>query len=207
MKNYITTYSLIRNQSMMIDHKPFMSSDETSVNDFYKALYHKMQMEYPKFHKMDLMAKSGILGSEFLCRDITSTYHPDEIAIIFSNKSSSSLTDHKHKATINDKAASFPSPAIFVYTLPNIVNGEIAIKHNIQGENNFFISNAFNAEELISQIEMTLDFGQSSCCLAGWIEAGENTCDTFIFLVEKKPHKLGLLLTTENLNKLYNHNE
>ena len=36
------------------------------------------------------------------------------------------------------------SPALFVYTLPNIVIGEICIRHHFKGENAFFVFKQFD---------------------------------------------------------------
>ena len=67
------------------------------------------------------------------------------IAIVFSNNASSLESDRKHQNSINDKENYYPSPAIFVYTLPNIGIGEISIRHQLKSENGFFVFENYNA--------------------------------------------------------------
>src|SRR3712207_7060242 len=44
-----------------------------------------------------------------------------------------------YEQTICHRAQFFPSPSVFVYTLPNIVTGEIAIRNHYHGETHFFV--------------------------------------------------------------------
>ena len=68
-------------------------------------------------------------------------YKPEDIGVVLANANSSLDTDIKYFETVKDIA----SPALFVYTLPNIVIGEICIRHNFKGENAFFIFEEFDA--------------------------------------------------------------
>src|ERR1700741_5650650 len=99
-------------------------------------------MSYPKFHKMDALSKLGLLCAEHALKngDFLSKYPLNRVGIVLSNSASSLETDRQHQRSISDKSNYFPSPAIFVYTLPNIVIGEMAIKYKITGENAFFVS-------------------------------------------------------------------
>ena len=90
-----------------------------------------------KFYKMDNLCKLGYVAAEYLLKD--TNYHPKEIGIILANASSSLDTDCKHQAIISKEGDKAASPAVFVYTLPNVVLGEICIRHKIQGENTFFV--------------------------------------------------------------------
>jgi 3-oxoacyl-[acyl-carrier-protein] synthase-1 len=66
----------------------------------------------------------------------------------------------------------YPSPALFVYTLPNIVTGEIAIRHHIQGETSFYVLD--NPEQLEPIVQSTLATRHSpAVLLAGWCECSE----------------------------------
>ena len=75
--------------------------------------------------------------------------------------------------------SNFPSPALLVYTLPNIVTGEIAIKHKITGENSFFIEPTFNAELLHNYTELLLKENDAALC--GWLNIDETPAKDFIF--------------------------
>ena len=84
------------------------------------------------------------------------------MALVLSNKSASLDTDRKHQETINNKDSYYPSPGIFVYTLPNIGIGEISIRHEIRGENAFFVFDVFNAQTLFQYAEALLQTKKST---------------------------------------------
>jgi len=94
-----------------------------SIKDFAKGLYRFMNLKYPKFHKMDELCKLGFLASEILLDSNTEV--GEDTALVFSNRASSLDTDRKHQLSIKDRKDFYPSPAVFVYTLPNIIMGEI----------------------------------------------------------------------------------
>ena len=52
-------------------------------------------------------------------------------------------TDLKHQATIANPQEYYPSPAVFVYTLPNICLGEISIRHQLHTEGSFFVLDSY----------------------------------------------------------------
>ncbi len=94
-----------------------------------------------KFFKMDDLSKLGSTGAMLLLRN-----HPEienipkeKRGIFMANFSSSLNSDIRHLTAVESQGDTFASPAIFVYTLPNIVIGEICIRNKFQGENTFFI--------------------------------------------------------------------
>ena len=56
-----------------------------------------------------------------------------------SNRASSLEADLAHQQLVDQHAPEGTSPAVFVYTLPNVAMGEMAIRHRIKGDNTFFI--------------------------------------------------------------------
>lgn len=146
------------------------ANGEVNAKDFLSSLYKKMALDYPKFHKMDLLCKVGILLSDILIRDLNSAQkeHLEDMAVVFNNSTSSLDSDVKHQSTLKEGQ---PSPAIFVYTLPNIVIGEICIKHKIYGENMFLVSSTPDTEILTNYVGSMLDNGKCKQCLVGWIDA------------------------------------
>lgn len=158
-------------------------------------------MDYPKFFKMDNLSKLAFLAADVLLKNENLSEEENNIALIFSNKASSLDTDRKHQAAIEDDAEYFPSPAVFVYTLPNICLGEISIKYRLYSENSFFIFDRFNAEHLQLYANSLLQNGKAEKALCGWVDLDGNKYDAFLYLVENKgqiEHK------TEEINRLYN---
>ena len=143
----------------------FNSSEE--ITDFYRSL----QINYPKFFKMDGLSKLGFLASEMIFRDDENRFEPREnIAVICFNRFSSLDTDLQYQKTISDNANYFPSPALFVYTLPNIVAGEIAIRNNIFGETAFYICREFDARQIVGTVRNAFCDKATTAVLAAWIE-------------------------------------
>ena len=135
-------------------------------------LYKRYIDDYPKFYKMDALCRLGFVASELLLKAENDRREEprDDRAIILFNRSSSIQADEAYQASIQDAEDYFPSPAAFVYTLPNIVTGEIAIRNHYQGETSFYILPERN-DELIHQIlEASLGDPSTKSILGGWID-------------------------------------
>lgn len=149
----------------------FLCETNESASEKLRQLYRFLNIAYPKFFKMDNLSKLAFLGAELLLNTFdTSSLKEDELATVFYNRSSSLDTDFKHQESIHDKSNYFPHPAVFVYTLPNIANGEVAIRHGLKGENYFFISSQNNWTEQIDFCEMLLETSPAKVCLLAWVE-------------------------------------
>lgn len=84
---------------------------------------------------MDDLCKLGYVAAEYLLEG--KTFAPLEMGMLLANAASSLHTDIRHQQLIDREGDQAASPAVFVYTLPNVVSGEICIRHKIQGENTF----------------------------------------------------------------------
>jgi hypothetical protein len=183
------------------------TNDEVIIlnNEFFD-LYKSVSMEYPKFFKMDSISKCGILASEYLLKgiDIKGKYGDTEIGIVLSNATGSLDTDIEFQKTINNKANFFPSPAIFVYTLSNIVMGEICIKHKIKGENMFFLNEIFSPELLEQYVGNLFQTNKIQSAIVGWVEYSTGKPDVLLLFVEKsKALTTELEFTSSQIASLY----
>lgn len=133
------------------------------------TLYKQMIGNYPKFYKMDGLSRLGFVASEILL-NAEKGETDKERAIIFFNHSSSIASDRNYKESINDKDNYFPSPSIFVYTLPNIVTGEIAIRNHFHGETSFFILPDKDERMMEEILQASCRDAQSKSFLTGWID-------------------------------------
>lgn len=133
------------------------------------SLYRQMIGNYPKFYKMDGLSRLGFVASEILL-NAEKGETDKERAIIFFNHSSSIASDRNYKESINDKNNYFPSPSIFVYTLPNIVTGEIAIRNHFHGETSFFILPDKDERMMEEILQASCLDDQSKSFLTGWID-------------------------------------
>lgn len=156
-----------------------------SEGSYLRDLYDQLGMDYPKFHKMDVLAKLAILGDTLLA-----PFYPDaaeceqNLQLIMANKHASYDTDTKFIESYTTHRN--PSPSLFVYTLPNILTGELMIRNKWYGENVFFIEQAFNPELYQQQSEIAFLKG-NSYCLCGWVDAKTaEDGECFLFLLDQK---------------------
>ena len=133
------------------------------------TMYRTLIGNYPKFFKMDSLCKLGFIGAELLLKDL-SAEEKNNAAVILFNRSGSLVTDRNYQQTIASDDNYFPSPALFVYTLANIVTGEIAIRHKIYGESSFYILDKEDDAEMESIVENTFLTSNPSFILTGWVE-------------------------------------
>ena len=174
----------------------FINSAE--ISEYYRS----MQIDYPKFFKMDGLSKLGIIASEMLLKDEINRFEPcEDTAIICFNRSSSLEIDTQYQGTISDDKNYFPSPALFVYTLPNIAIGEIAIRNRFLGETSFYISENFNASQMVEIVENAFFDKYTRQILLGWIEDFEENHEVLMTLVTNE--KYGMEFTKEQLKALY----
>ena len=158
-------------------------SDSDLFSDFSKKSYQYFDVNYPKFFKMDNLSKLAFLVAELLLKNEIDEIKENNIALVFANKSSSLDTDVKYQNSISDKENYFPSPAVFVYTLPNICIGEISIKHQLKSENSFFIFDAFNSEFMSNYANVLLHAKKAEKVLCGWVEYYNEEYKAFLYLV------------------------
>lgn len=197
-KSYIKSYCRIINDKIICDNEVILERTHSeSIDEFLKRIYQKSNANYPKYHKMDLLCKATFLAAEFISKK--ENIYETETALVFSNHSSSMISDEKHALSIYGEEST-ASPAVFVYTLPNIALGEISIRHKLLSENVFFIFDKFTPEFLAPYASQNLSDKKSDLVLAGWAEIDENNVDVFLYLVAKEgisEHN------EENLNNLY----
>ena len=166
----ITPEEVILDQRKIWEGKEELGEQEgLEHHSLLTSLYKQMIGNYPKFYKMDGLSRLGFVASEILL-NAEKGETDKERAIIFFNHSSSIASDRNYKESINDKNNYFPSPSIFVYTLPNIVTGEIAIRNHFQGETSFFILPDKDERMMEEILQASCRDAQSKSFLTGWID-------------------------------------
>lgn len=166
----ITPEEVILDQRKLWEGKEELGKQEGKEHhSLLTSLYKQMIGNYPKFYKMDGLSRLGFVASEILL-NAEKGETDKERAIIFFNHSSSIASDRNYKESINDKDNYFPSPSIFVYTLPNIVTGEIAIRNHFHGETSFFILPDKDERMMEEILQASCRDAQSKSFLTGWID-------------------------------------
>lgn len=178
---FTTTHAIrITPEEVVLDHQKLWEGNQNANekleeqegaghHSLLTSLYKQMIGDYPKFYKMDGLSRLGFVASEILL-NAEKEETDEERAIIFFNHSSSIASDRNYKESIKDKDNYFPSPSIFVYTLPNIVTGEIAIRNHFQGETSFFILPDKDEKMMEEILQASCRDAQSKSFLTGWID-------------------------------------
>lgn len=200
-ENHITGTCKIEQVSVFKDGKQIFENKDAGLSAFLLSVYQHFNLNYPKFYKMDNLSKLGWITAELLLKDSfrKDKYQPEKVGIVIANSNSSLDNDIKYF----DSLKVFASPSLFVYTLPNIVIGEICIRNNFKGEHAFFIQDTFDARFIAQQVNYLLDKGILKACLCGWIDVLEEDYKAVLFLVEKKESEHALLFSPENLVNIF----
>ena len=174
---------LIDRDRIILDGKLIDNDGLTGIS-MLTSIYKKYNIGYPKYYKMDPLCRLGFIGAELLMdKDIDGDRH----AIVVVGHSGSIIDDIRYQETISDKENYFPSPAVFVYTLANIVTGEIAIRHKIHGESSSYLINDYTPEVIATLLFSTFDDSEIDQVTGGWIEAtGENDFSLRFVTVDRK---------------------
>tara|TARA_Y100000588_G_C13735184_1_gene703180 strand:- start:79 stop:642 length:564 start_codon:yes stop_codon:yes gene_type:complete len=168
-----------------------ISSDiiKKDINSFLKEMYVYSELDYSKFFKMDNLCKLGLIATELIYKkNIELFKKSNKIGIILQNRSSSLDTDLEHQKRIKDNAI---SPAVFVYTLPNILIGEISIKYKWKSEGVFFVDKEIDFELLSQYSNILLKEERTHLNIIGWVDVLNNNynvklCVTDSFLDRSK---------------------
>jgi len=169
-----------------VDGKALIHNDKGST--MLTELYRTYVGDYPKFFKMDTLSRVGFLASELLLNaEGNRCFEPrEDRAVIFFNRNASLQADTHYQSTIQNPENYFPSPAAFVYTLPNIVTGEIAIRNKYFGETSFMIIDDFDEKIIMKNLENAFQDPITKSIIGGWVDCSdEEHFEADIFIMEK----------------------
>ena len=146
-------------------------------------LYRKWVGDYPKFFKMDTLSKLGFLLTEMLVHDEPDrfTFREDRAVLVFSREGC--VANDRHYA---ESMKDFPSPALFVYTLPNIVSGEISIRNKWGGESSAYVLASYDEARIWDLVRQAFQDKCTQSALVAWIDCtSDNEGVTNAWLVDK----------------------
>lgn len=152
------------------------------------GVYRKFVGDYPKFYKMDTLSKVGFLAAELLLQAGGDSSDEDSHrAVILFGRSGSVCSDRLFQQTIAAPDSFFPSPSLFVYTLPNIVTGEIAIRHHYHGETAFYLLSRRDEQLMRQTVEASLLDPDTRSVLSGWVDCqDEDHFEAYLTLTSKQ---------------------
>ena len=175
----ITNYCNISKGKIYANDKLIFESNVTDFESFTGELYKKLE-----------------LNLHINC-------NPYKFAINIMNCDSSIDTDICYQNIIDNNKS---SPSIFVYTLPNIMIGEICIKNNIKGDNLLQISEIFDIPSQYNYMHSLFEAGIVEKSICGWVNFNKNKYEAFLYIIEKIKAADSLPFNIETINKLFKKN-
>lgn len=165
----------ITESTVCIDGKvmPTHAVGRQMLTEIYKGVVG----DYPRFYKMDLLSRLGFVATELLLRAEGGVRFAErsDRAVVLVGHSGSVLADMNYLSSISDADDYFPSPERFVYTLPNIVTGEIAIRNKYHGETGFYLLADRNEVVVDDILRSAFCDRATNSVVGGWIECGSET--------------------------------
>jgi hypothetical protein len=191
----------INTQAIIKDGSPLLLFNAPVNSNAPEEVYRALEFNYHKFFKMDLLCKWAWIGAEMLLKTSAGytcdAVDKNKIGVVLMTSHGCLEVDKKY----HDSIATIPSPALFVYTLPNIMLGEICIRHGIKGEQACLLNDSLDAEELSFCVnDLLLNRGMDAC-ICGWVDATNNNHDVNLYWVVK--NRKGLSFNAAAIQQLY----
>ncbi len=165
---------------MLRDGHLLYETAEQDIHAIALALYQQSGIGYPKFFKMDILSRVAFLAAEWAL-PIALTVDRDKTATVLSSASGCLEVDHR----FDESRQTLASPSLFVYTLPNIMLGEIDIRHGFKGEQMCTISESADPAWLDFYVSDLLQHRGTEACLCGHIEAAADKLSATMLWVSK----------------------
>lgn len=159
---------LVESSRILLNDKEVYSSDSVDFQDFIRSAFKTVCGPNMKFYKMDSLSKLGYVAAEVLLDGIE--YGEEDCGLILSGVYGSLDTDIRHQQIIDTETDASASPAVFVYTLPNVVEGEISIRHHIKGENTWFWSDDRTLSDVREYAVLSMSAQDMKYCIVGHID-------------------------------------
>lgn len=197
MNSSIGHWLCVRNRSITGSIAAAMPTQSwETVEDLYRI----WGFNYPKFFKMDLLSKWAWVVAERMLGTTDGKLYDgldkNNVAAVLMTSEGCMDVDKRYRETINE----IPSPALFVYTLPNIMLGEICIRHGFKGEQACVVSESFDTNELGFWVNDYLGNRGMEACLCGWVNVKDGEPDVCLYWITRNA-----LITTPHVDmwKLY----
>lgn len=193
-KSYVHSYVRLTNELVKVDGKlvdiegegQITNNEKNNEKEWLHKIYKHIGFQYPKFFKMDNLCKLGFLSTELLLKGEEREEKSTDWSILLFNSSSSLDDDKQYQLTIQDEGNYYPSPSVFVYTLSNIVTGEIAIRHKFCGESCTYILPKYDAECIYEVGMMNLSVRPKGEIVIGWVDYLDGKADALLFHVNNQ---------------------
>ena len=153
---------------VIVNDSVVFSDKSADFGTFIREAFKSRGENNMKFYKMDDLCKLGYVAVAWLLDGIE--FGEEECGMVLSGKYGCLDTDMKHQQIIDKEGDAASSPAVFVYTLPNVVAGEISIRHHIKGENAWFWSDDRTMSDLKHYASLMAGASDLRYCIIGHLD-------------------------------------
>ena len=153
---------------VLVNDSAVFSDKSADFGTFIREAFKSRGENNMKFYKMDDLCKLGYVAAAWLLDGIE--FGEEECGMVLSGKYGCLDTDMKHQQIIDKEGDAASSPAVFVYTLPNVVAGEISIRHHIKGENTWFWSDDRTMSDLKHYASLMAGASDLRYCIIGHLD-------------------------------------
>lgn len=153
---------------VLVNDSAVFSDKSADFGTFIREAFKSRGENNMKFYKMDDLCKLGYVASAWLLDGIE--FGEEECGMVLSGKYGCLDTDMKHQQIIDKEGDAASSPAVFVYTLPNVAAGEISIRHHIKGENTWFWSEDRTMSDLKHYASLMAGASDLRYCIIGHLD-------------------------------------
>jgi len=161
------------------------------------AAYRTTGISYPKFFKMDILSRVAFVAAELLAITAGDIKNKSKVGTVISTSSGCIDVDKR----FNESRKEIASPALFVYTLPNIMLGELCIRHGFKGPQICYIEEHPDPALAFFHIDDLMNRQHAEACLYGFIEAKDDCIDALLMWVSREQGPVAF--TEEQVNKIY----
>lgn len=153
---------------VLVNDSVVFSDKSADFGTFIREAFKSRGENNMKFYKMDDLCKLGYVAAAWLLDGVE--FGEEECGMVLSGKYGCLDTDMKHQKIIDKEGDAASSPAVFVYTLPNVVAGEISIRHHIKGENTWFWSDDRTMSDLKHYASLMAGASDLRYCIIGHLD-------------------------------------
>lgn len=153
---------------VIVNDSVVFSDKSADFGTFIREAFKSRGENNMKFYKMDDLCKLGYVAAAWLLDGLE--FGEEECGMVLSGKYGCLDTDMKHQQIIDKEGDAASSPAVFVYTLPNVVAGEISIRHHIKGENTWFWSDDRTMSDLKHYASLMAGASDLRYCILGHLD-------------------------------------
>ena len=194
---YIHHVVSLNNHSLSLDGRVLLQLPAAALGETATAVYRALGISYPKFFKMDILSKAAFLATEVLVQALGTIEDKDRVATVLTTESGCMDVDEQFEASRRELA----SPALFVYTLPNIMLGEICIRNQFKGEQMCTLAPALDIPFTEYYVQDLLEQRNASACLCGFAEAYGGRMDVRLIWVSTTESSMPF--RTEELTRIF----